>query len=376
MSHAMSQPLSICTIVAKNYIAAARTLCQSFLANHPNGKCYVLIIDDLEDFIDPTAECFEIILLEALSIAHLSSFCFKYDVVELATASKPYFMEYLITERCIDRLLYIDPDILITNPLNSLFERLKTYDIVLTPHTLVDYPDDGLEPDLRSLLTTGMFNLGFIGVNASKNARHFLNWWKRKVYNNCVVDSESGLFVDQKFCDLIPSFFDNYYVEKDAGYNVANWNLHERTIVKENGIWRCNGGALFFFHFSNYRPETPGILSKWSTRSSMKCDGDLARLMETYRQELLANEYHPSRSWPYTYSAFDTGERIPNELRAIYRKSPDKWQVYGDPFSSGKLKRMARRVNRKRRIRNILMLWKGKNFKLALKRLHMATNIG
>jgi hypothetical protein len=375
MSHAVSQPPSICTIVAKNYIAAARTLCQSFLANHPNGKCYVLIIDELEDFIDPAAEGFEIIPLDALSIPHLSSFCFKYDVVELATASKPYFLEYLITEKVVDRLLYIDPDILVTNPLNSLFERLNTYDIVLTPHTVVDYPDDGLEPDLRSLLTTGTFNLGFIGVNGSKNARRFLSWWKSKVYNSCVVDSESGFFVDQKFCDLIPSFFDNYYVEKDAGYNVANWNLHERTIVKENGSWRCNGGALFFFHFSNYRPEAPEILSKWSTRHSMKCDGDLVTLMETYRQELLANEYLPSRNWPYTYSAFDTGESIPRELRAIYRKSPDKWQTYGDPFRSTKLKRMARWVNRKRRMKNILELWKEKNLKLALKRLHLVTSI-
>ena len=119
----------------------------------------------------------------------------------------------------------------------------------MTPHTIVDFPDDGFEPNVRSLLITGVFNLGFIGVNSSKNAKAFLDWWKGKVYNDCVVDSANGFFVDQRFCDLVPSFFDNYFIEKDVGYNVANWNLHARTIDKENGRWKCNDGSLYFLSF-------------------------------------------------------------------------------------------------------------------------------
>ena len=95
----MSGPLSICTIIAKNYIASARTLCRSFLANHSDGKCFVLIVDDFESFINPDDECFEILRLPSLNIPDLPSFCFKYDVVELSTAVKPYFLDYLLSEK-------------------------------------------------------------------------------------------------------------------------------------------------------------------------------------------------------------------------------------------------------------------------------------
>ena len=39
-----------------------------------------------------------------------------------------------------------------------------------------------------------------------------------------------GLFVDQRWVDLVPALFDDYVVMKRAGLNVAYWNLHERSI--------------------------------------------------------------------------------------------------------------------------------------------------
>ena len=38
----------LCTIIAKNYVAFARTLAQSFLSQYSDGKVYVLIVDDFE----------------------------------------------------------------------------------------------------------------------------------------------------------------------------------------------------------------------------------------------------------------------------------------------------------------------------------------
>lgn len=364
----MSQSPSICTIIAKNYIASARTLCRSFLANHPDGKCFVLIIDDFEGFINPDDECFEILQLPCLNIPDLPNFCFKYDLVELSTAVKPYFLDYLIRGRLIDKILYLDPDILVTNPLTHLFDTLDNRDIVMTPHTVVDFPEDGFEPDVRSLLVTGVFNLGFIGVNSSKNATAFLDWWKGKVYNDCVVDSANGFFVDQRFCDLVPSFFDNYFIEKDAGYNAANWNLHARRIDKENGRWKCNEGSLYFFHFSNYKLETPDTLSKWSTRYDLRNRPDLRSLFELYRGELLANGYYPSRSWPYSHDFFRSGEPIPKQLRSIYRESQGKWKEYGDPFNSPELIRMAASIRRKIRAKKTIRSWIPNKLRQALRK--------
>jgi hypothetical protein len=340
----MIQDRAMCTIIAKNYLAFARTLAQSFLSFHPDYKCYVLIVDDFEGYISPADECFEIIKLTDLRIPNLPGFCFKYNVKELCTAAKAHLLDYLIREKSARELLYLDPDILVTGRLDGIYEKLRTYDIVLTPHIETDYPDDDLLPDDGHILRAGQFNLGFIGVNSSENAKSFLDWWKPKLYKNCVVDAANGYFVDQKFIDFVPIFFENYYVEKNVGYNVAYWNLHSRRISRENGAWMCNDGPLYFFHFSGYHPEGAAISSHIpdsSARYRLSNRRDLGKLFAQYKELLIRNGHGKASCWPYTFGYFKTGEPIPDNLRSYYRSLYGKWRSAEDPFESEELKRQA-----------------------------------
>lgn len=339
---------SACTIIAKNYLAYARTLAQSFLSVHPEHKFYVLVVDEFEGYINPAEESFVIVSLTDLEIPNLQSFCFKYSVVELCTAAKPYLMDYLISEKGVAKLLYLDPDILVTAPLNALYEKLETYDIALTPHLDADYPADGLQPDDGYILRAGVFNLGFIGINASENALAFLSWWKSKLYNDCVVDVANGYFVDQKFIDLATVFFGNIFVEKDTGYNVAYWNLHTREIGKRDGIWLCNGEPLYFFHFSGYVLENSEIskyLASDTSRHNFSRRPDLLPLFDEYKDLVIRNGYNTASKWNYTFANFETGEPIPKELRNQYRRSPSQWCEYDNPFASKRLIATAERLN-------------------------------
>jgi len=275
-----------------------------------------------------------------LGIPDLPSFCFKYDIKELCTAAKPYLLDYLIRNRSVEEMLYIDPDVLITAPLKRPYEELEIYDIVLTPHLDTDYPDDGLLPDDGYILRAGVFNLGFIGINSSENAASFLSWWKSKLYNGCVVDVPNGYFVDQKFIDLAPIFFGNLFVEKDTGYNVAYWNLHSREISRDNGTWLCNGGPMYFFHFSGFTLESSEIsdyLPSDISRHRFSNRPDLGPLFDEYQKLLIRNGHRTTRTWPYTFAYFTTGEAIPPELRIQYRNCPSKWRSYGNPFNSKEL---------------------------------------
>jgi hypothetical protein len=351
-------PQAICTIVAKNYVAAARTLCRSFLKFHPGGKCFVLVVDDFEGYLRPKDEPFELVALSELGIPDPPSFCFKYNITELCTAVKAHFLDYLLRRRGIGRLLYLDPDIMVTNGLGGLFARLDTSDIVLTPHLDTDYPEDNLLPDDAYIMRAGAFNLGFVGVNDGENARAFLDWWAGKLSNKCFIDPAAGYFVDQKFVDLVPTLFDNYYIEKGVGYNAAYWNLHSRRLSSEGGGWTCNGGPLYFFHFSGYDPRqpdslvTPKYMPADLCRHRLSERPDIRPLFSEYRDALFREGYEETRSWPYTFGHFKTGEPIPNELRVYYRSSPGAWGVYQNPFESEELKRTA--VVMKMRQRKVL----------------------
>jgi len=333
----MNADRAACTIIAKNYLSFARTLAHSFLAHHADYKFYVLIVDEFAGYVEPVDESFEIIALAELSIPDRERLCFRYDVKELCTAVKADFLSYLINKKSISRLLYLDPDILVTGSLNQLYEQLGTFDIVLTPHLDKDYPADGLLPDDGFILRAGQFNLGFIGVNSSENASAFLNWWKTKLYENCVVDLLSGYFVDQKFIDFVPLFFANFIIERDTGYNVAYWNLHSRKLTKSGDTWLCNSGRLHFFHFSGYVPgghlissHIPASLARhvFSNRS------DLKELFVEYSQWLLSNGYTESITWPYSYDRFNSGEAITNATRRYYRALEKKGSAPAEPFGS------------------------------------------
>jgi hypothetical protein len=345
----------VCTIIAKNYVAFARTLCESFLAEHPDGHCYVLVIDDSEGYIHPAEEKFEIISLGQLGIPKVRDWCFKYNVTELSTAVKPALLRYLLRDRSAGRVLYLDPDILVTGRLDGLYESLRSSIAVLTPHLDADLPDDGKMPDDAIILLTGIYNLGFIGVNDSPAACEFLDWWDRKLTDKCLADPTLGYFVDQRFIDLAVSLFEGMHLEKGVGYNAAYWNIHGRRIGRNrDGRWECNGGPLHFYHFSGYKPDRPDVISTYLTRFRMADRPDLQPLFAYYAQRLLANGYEQARTWPYGFAHFDTGEPIVDRTRRYYLGSPNRDESFGEPFASPKLEAHSRAYRRMRWVSRLL----------------------
>lgn len=338
---------TICTIIAKNYLAHARTLCASFLEHHPEGRCYVLVIDDHAGFIDPAAERFQLVSLADIPLPEPARrFCFKYDVTELATAVKPFFLRWLLETRGEAAAFYLDPDILVTAPLDPLHDRLlRGGGLLLTLHLDTEFPDDGRLPDDRHIMRSGLFNLGFLGLRGGEPAAKFLPWLESKLADQCVIQPQEGLFVDQKFFDFAPLFFPELCdVERDPGYNVAYWNLHYRTLSLappgSPGRWLCNGQPLRFFHFSSYKPTRPESISGHQTRFRMADRPDLHAIFEHYRSELLRHGFAETQRWPYTYATFDNGRTILYRTRQYYRhwkfSHPDV-----DPFHSAHLRRRA-----------------------------------
>jgi len=322
---------TICTIIAKNYIAFARALCSSFLRLHPKGRCHVLIIDDYQGYIDPAKEDFEIVGLKALGIQDLEKFCFRYNVIELATACKPFLLDFLLAHGLVGKLLYMDPDILITNPLDNLYDMLDGSDIIVTPHLDQDYPDDGLMPDDSIVMTHGIFNLGFIGIKKCENSLRFLEWWQEKLYNKCLIDYKRGYFVDQKFMDLAVTLFRNITIVTEPGYNVSYWNLHSRKIGCVGDEWKCNDGRLYFYHFSNFKPEDPDIMSTYQNRFNLADMPDLRQLYHSYARIVRESGYSGTRTWPYTFNYFSNGEPINNPIRKLYRMDRRLKEI-SDPF--------------------------------------------
>ncbi len=324
-----------CTIVARNYRAQARVLARSFLALHPGARFFALVVD-LEDD-DRKDEPFEVVRLTDLGLApaELRALLFRYSVIELCTAVKPLLLSALLVHHGLERLLYLDPDILVLASLEPVFDALATSSIALVPHITRPLPEDGQSPDELTFLLTGTYNLGFIGVARSPAADELLAWWWDRLRERCVVRPEVGLFVDQRWVDLVPGLFPGTTVLRDPGLDVAYWNLHERrvTLAPEP---RVNGSPLRFFHFSGFDPRRPEVVSSHQTRFQMQGVGEARDLFQRYAELLVAAGFLEEVRLEYRWGRFDDGTPIAPLMRELHRRlGAEARAALGDPFASG-----------------------------------------
>jgi glycosyltransferase involved in cell wall biosynthesis len=306
------------TIVSKNYLSYAEALGESFKKNHPEHDFLIILVDRADGYVGSTLPCgAEVIEIANIAIPDLSRFIYRYSIMELNTAVKPFVLADLFARRRYKTLLYIDPDILIFRPLTHVYEALNNASIVLTPHTRRPYYDQWFPGDL-AILQSGTYNLGFIGLRNGDSADKMLKWWMSKLHKDCIVDIPNGLFVDQKWIDLVPGFYPDHKILHSPGYNAAYWNLHERPITRTGDEWLVDGEPLSFFHFSGYIPFAPRNLSKHQNRHNLASMPALQSLTDFYAHVLLKHGYEDSSIWPYAFETLPNGVRIPLALvRAV-----------------------------------------------------------
>lgn len=327
-------PLIFFTIVSRNYLAYALTLMQSVAARYPDSKRYLCLADERAG--DPALDTalFETVTIDQLGLPDFDAFVFRYDIMELNTAVKPYMFEWLRMRHPQAGLAYLDPDIYVLRPLDDVARAFEDGKLaVLTPHLNAPLPDDGKFPTELSLMRTGVYNCGFVAINAAHpRSAALIDWWSRKLEFDCFVDLEAGLFTDQKWMDMAPALFPDVAILRHDGYNVAYWNLASRPVARvSDGGYTANGAPLVFAHFSGVNLGEPDIYSKHQNRFDADGIGGLRPLYEEYLGKLRDNEHPRHAVKPYAYGRFADGEKIVPALRRAYHRHFDVCRDQPEP---------------------------------------------
>ena len=323
LAKTMKSSCCVVTIVSANYLAYARVLSQSLLHASPGWELRVLIVDrktpEIQRLVDLTdLEC---IFACDLGLPNADRIFYAYDVVELNTALKPTFLSQTFALG-YEHVLYLDPDIFVYGSLDPVLNALAAADILLTPHSTSPIMD-GLRPSDIDFLRTGSYNLGFIGLKASDTAKSFLLWWESRCLGLGFNDPTFGIFVDQKWIDLAPTYFSSCEILRHPGCNVAYWNIHARHLDPgPNGSCLVNGQKLIFFHFSGVVPHDPNIFSKHQNRTSCTSSSLLGQLVQGYCERLIECDYDLYSKIPYTYGCLDNGQPINSVMRRALHAVP------------------------------------------------------
>jgi len=325
------------TSFSYSYLDRARVLVESLRKVHPDWVIWAVLTDKKPKgfVLDWDEEEFDhMITAEELFGKNVDSWLFKHDIVEACTAVKGRALQHILDQPGADKVFYLDPDIAVFNTMQPIVDDLDQFAIVLTPHQIdpIDRAEKQsiMDNEITSL-DYGVFNLGFIAVRNCSEARRFTDWWHDRLSDWCHDRLEIGVFVDQKWCNLVPCFFDSVRILRDPGCNVASWNLsHRKMTFGMTGQALINGVPLRFYHFTKLGP-----IGDTMTRRYGKDNIEIYELWWWYRQQIKANAVSglPHRWWHY--AQFENGVPIKKEIRELYRSRLDLQSAFPDPFESG-----------------------------------------
>ncbi|MDQ2984760.1 MAG: glycosyltransferase [Actinomycetota bacterium] len=311
------------TIIAQNYLAQARVLAASYLEHHPDTTFFVLIVDSPPQPAIQTTEAFEVLRLADIGLdereAHRMAAI--YDLTELATAVKPWFLRHLLERSNGDPVAYFDPDVEIFTPLPELAPLAEQHSIVLTPH--ITEPSSFDPDDLGEYAARmgGVYNLGFIAVG--RGSSDFLDWWSQRLSRECIVAPDRGLHTDQRWIDFVPGLFD-HTVLRDAAFNLAWWNVPRVELRWTGARYEVDGRPLRFFHFTGFDPQRPHLFSEHQGGRPavlLSEHADLRRLCHEYAAKALAAGHSKTSRTPYGWGALTGGMPLDRRTRRLYRSA-------------------------------------------------------
>tara|TARA_R110000823_G_scaffold295738_5_gene415672 strand:+ start:56946 stop:58091 length:1146 start_codon:yes stop_codon:yes gene_type:complete len=306
-------------------------LARSVRQHEPDAVFIVVLCDTPPDNFDIAAEDFDhIILLETLPIDERPAWTFQHNVVELCTAVKGLGFQEIFKRFNAEKVVFLDPDIVLFSSLELVREKLDAYSVLLTPHqTEPEEEHSAILDNEVSSLKYGVFNLGFLAVRRSAQGCRFIDWWSDRLRDFCFDERGRGLFTDQKWADLAPALFYDLGILREPQLNVSTWNISRRELTGDldNGIY-VNGQPLCFYHFSGVDSGALKVMMDVYGKQNPA----LASLRAWYVQQCNAMGQRELGTRECIYGLYSNGDRIRPAERLLYRYREDLRDRFPDPY--------------------------------------------
>lgn len=315
----------IFTSICANYGHKARVLAKSVKEHIPDARFFVCLTEREIPEALRKDECFDRILLsKEIWNGNFDRFIFKHSIVEASTAVKGAFFQWLQKEYPDETMfIYLDPDCCVYDDFPELREILARKPAVLCPHLL--HPGN-IDMELSST-AHGVYNLGFLAVNNTEEAKNIINWWAERLNLYCYDDIGRGIFTDQKWMELAPCFF-NVEIMHHYGYDYAPWGLLGTTVEYRKNQWFIQHMPLRFIHFSGFGAVAERCMDLWLDDHNQL----FRELYQEYKRKHEAADADQISKTKWSYATYYSGEEIGLSVRNLYRQDYDLMFSEENPF--------------------------------------------
>ena len=246
--------IHLATYFDKNYLSRGLVLYDSLQETAVDFELYVLCLDEfVNEFFQTNTERYPRVKTVLLSDiekddADLVAAKGNRSKIEYYFTLSPCLPLYLIKKFNLPHICTLDADILFFSSPKFIFEYLKDYSIIITPHKF--------SKQLISLELWGSYNVSFQIFKNNETGLKCLEYWRKQCIEWCGddYDEENHRFADQKYLDNWPNLYPNEVcVLNDDVSGIAPWNLNKYKIEKKDGAFLSNGHSLVFYHFHHFK---------------------------------------------------------------------------------------------------------------------------
>jgi len=258
---------TFCTIVTGDWVPNALALYRSLCRRDETTALSLLIAEDVYDtswITDPFPDI-EVFLAPEICGEGVGGTIYRRYFRELRDefrwSMKGVFIDFLLTQRGFERILYLDPDMHCCGEFDFLFEKLATSSVILAPHWRPFEPPEWDETGRLNRdelyckwylanFSDGFFNAGLIG--ASREGAEAMRWWAKACAYRCERDPEAGFYDDQRYLDLVATRFAGVETLEHQGCDIAAWNslTCKRTPGPDGSVLINDRWPLVFVHFT------------------------------------------------------------------------------------------------------------------------------
>lgn len=226
--------MDFCTLITKNRLSDARALAGSIRAVHPDARLHVLLVDDPEDYFDPTAEPFDVVTLDEITIQDRWQLLARYDRDELLTLLKPMFIAELADRT--GRVIHLDAETRLKQSAEQLVSLLDSHQVVLTPSSTGPLSQTAATTN-GNLLKGGIYDAGCIAIARGEQSERFLAWWSNQLRSGLQATPQVDPPVDQRLIDMAPALFENIGVLPGEAIAAGSVGEAANELTTDDEIW-------------------------------------------------------------------------------------------------------------------------------------------
>jgi len=189
----------------------------------------------------------EIIPLNEFEDENLLSIKSTRSIEEYCWTCTPFLLYYILKKnKDLEMISYLDADLYFYSSCQPIFDEIGNKSVMIIPHRF--------KPEEKYLeKTKGIYNVSMVSFRNNEIGREVLSWWRERCLEWCYHYYEDGKLGDQLYLNDWPQRFNEVYILKHKGANLAPWNISQYEIKKTDNQIFVNNDPLIFYHFHSLK---------------------------------------------------------------------------------------------------------------------------